>query len=220
MQLITEGKLKGKNLIALCISNSRLNRLCNKNNQRIFVKALFDEFNLTWEPSLFGYETPRELYKQMHTEFYIKRKQIREVEVVRNNIIYGTYKRDINPQFNPKDVNIEKILAPSPTIVEYQKERRKINVEKSKEFKTYVVYVEGYMFAFVLLNSREARITKTELTTILGSKFPALIDTVLSNISLTEDCRFQYSYGWSKFVDVCYGIFGAGLPEKSRFWSK
>lgn len=207
LQTITEGRLKGKNLIALCISNSRLNSLCNKNNQRIFVKALLDEFNLIWEPSLFGYETPRELYRQMHTEFYIKRKKIREVEVVRNNTIYTTYQRDINPEFNPKDVDIQKILAPSPAIVEYQEKR-------IKGIKTYVVYVEDYMFAFVMLNRRDAMITKTKLTTTLGSKFPSLIDTVLSNINLTRECRFQYNYGWSKIVDVYYGMFGPDLPKK------
>lgn len=198
LQLLTEGKLKGRNLIALCGSNAQINRLCNVNNQRIFVKALFDEFNIVWKPNLFEYDTPRELYKQMHTEFYIKMKHANEVEIVKNDIIYSSYYRNDNPKFDPKDKNIEQILAPSPKLVEIQK--------KNKGITTLVVsldkYSKDYMFAFIVLNDGSKLITQTELKDILGDKFPIYINEVINRRRNSHDLYFTYMGS-----RITYGIF-------------
>lgn len=185
LHLITEGKLKGKDLISLCVSNAQLNKLCNANNQKIFVKALHNEFNLTWEPNLYEYETPRELYKQMHTEFYLYRNRQNDVERVIDGIIRGSYWRNHNPVFESKLGSNETILAPSPIFVEYQKTHKNID--------TTVVKIDKYIFAYIITNTKPLTyITNNaqQLKNILGDEFNKLIAKIERHRQWTHDLFF------------------------------
>jgi len=185
LHLIAEGKLKGKDLISLCLGNAKLNKLCNANNQKIFVKALHNEFNLTWQPDLYEYKTPRELYKQMHTEFYLYRNRQNDVERVIDGIIRGTYYRNHNPLFVPKLGSNETILAPSPTFVEYQKTHKNID--------TTVVKIGSNLFAYIITNTKPLTyITNNaqELKNILGDEFDKLIAKIERHKQWTHDLFF------------------------------
>jgi hypothetical protein len=71
---ITSGTLYGKDLIRLCNTDREMNRKCNADDYAIFRRALFTEFGFEWETTnglgLYGFQNPRELYKQMHTGFF------------------------------------------------------------------------------------------------------------------------------------------------------
>ena len=78
---ITSGTLY-EDLIRLCNTDREMNRKCNADDYAIFRRALFTEFGFKWEttneplsptkrtPGLYGFQNPRELYKQMHTGFF------------------------------------------------------------------------------------------------------------------------------------------------------
>lgn len=63
--------LKGKDLLSLCVSNARFNSLCNQNDQKIFKDALQAEFGVDWEQTHHDFANPRELYRQMHTLYFL-----------------------------------------------------------------------------------------------------------------------------------------------------
>lgn len=71
LQLITTGYLKGKDLIGLCASNPEVNKICNKDDQALFKRALKSEFGITFQSGLFDYQTARELYMAGHKEAYL-----------------------------------------------------------------------------------------------------------------------------------------------------
>jgi len=60
--------LKGKDLIGLCLSNTKFNTFCEANDQILFKKRLLSEFDLDWNVKNYNF-TPRELYVQMHIYF-------------------------------------------------------------------------------------------------------------------------------------------------------
>ena len=70
LQTITNPEIKGKALIGLCIQNATINRFCNQENQRLFRERLLSEFGVDWSEKTFGFATPRELYVQMHKNYY------------------------------------------------------------------------------------------------------------------------------------------------------
>ena len=70
LQKITNPALKGKDLIGLCIQNVAANRYCNQNDQQLFKDRLLSEFNLNWNLEKQNTPTPRELYVQMHRQYY------------------------------------------------------------------------------------------------------------------------------------------------------
>uniref|UniRef100_A0A6C0CIH3 Uncharacterized protein n=1 Tax=viral metagenome TaxID=1070528 RepID=A0A6C0CIH3_9ZZZZ len=68
--LIVGNDIKGKDLIALCIQNAQINRYCNQDNQLLFRNRLLSEFGETWHEGLHGFDTPRELYVQLHKGYF------------------------------------------------------------------------------------------------------------------------------------------------------
>jgi len=71
LSIIISGKLKGKDLISLCDSNSKISQKCNSDNQLIFRQALKREFNITFQPGLFDFESARDLYNQVYNSSII-----------------------------------------------------------------------------------------------------------------------------------------------------
>lgn len=67
-ELVSKG-LKGKDLISLCISDSHFNARCNYNDQQLFKDRLLSEFDVNWYNDHHNFQTPRELYIQMHTYY-------------------------------------------------------------------------------------------------------------------------------------------------------
>lgn len=59
LQTITSGQIKGKDLVGLCISNSVVKNLCDKDNQAIFRRALKAEFNI-------DYPSPKDMYIEVY----------------------------------------------------------------------------------------------------------------------------------------------------------
>uniref|UniRef100_A0A6C0CFV9 Uncharacterized protein n=1 Tax=viral metagenome TaxID=1070528 RepID=A0A6C0CFV9_9ZZZZ len=68
---ISSPDLKGKTLIGLCIQNAEINRYCNQDDQRLFRQRLLSEFDLDWTNDRRGFATPRELYVQLYTAYYV-----------------------------------------------------------------------------------------------------------------------------------------------------
>lgn len=71
LSVIISGKLKGKDLISLCDSNSNISQKCNSDNQLIFRQALKREFNIIFQPGLFDFESSRDLYNQIYNSSII-----------------------------------------------------------------------------------------------------------------------------------------------------
>lgn len=68
-QAITSGNLRGRDLISLCNTSREVNSICNANDQQLFKNHLLTEFGLDWSRNRHGFNSARELYKQMHTRY-------------------------------------------------------------------------------------------------------------------------------------------------------
>jgi hypothetical protein len=69
LQQIARGHLKGKDLIAFCLSSKNVNTFCNRNEQALFKNSILQEFGLNWAERNYGM-TPRDLYVRLHKGFY------------------------------------------------------------------------------------------------------------------------------------------------------
>lgn len=69
---ITNGKLRGKDLIRACNTSRQVNSYCNADNQDVFRKAIAKEFKLELPEDISEvteFSNARELYMQLHTFF-------------------------------------------------------------------------------------------------------------------------------------------------------
>lgn len=63
--LVTDQNLIGRDLLALCTSNSEIATMCDRDNQLLFRNLLIKEFNFDYNRG-FAKESPRELYAKFH----------------------------------------------------------------------------------------------------------------------------------------------------------
>jgi hypothetical protein len=63
--MVTDQNLIGRDLLALCTSNSEIATMCDRDNQLLFRNLLIKEFNFDYNRG-FAKKSPRELYAKFH----------------------------------------------------------------------------------------------------------------------------------------------------------
>lgn len=76
-------KLKGKDLVSLCLTDQKFGKLCDADQQIIFRQKLMEEFGLDYFENDHGYESPFSLYIQMYKFFEFVEMEFPEEEGLR-----------------------------------------------------------------------------------------------------------------------------------------
>lgn len=143
LQLITAGHLKGKDLISLCVSNPKINKICNANDQALFKRALKREFNIEFKVGLFDHTSARKMYFQAHKFCWVLNYQEHQSGGLNLTKIYefGTNANVARLQPN-KYTGIMKLFIPSPEFTEsFELARRVVFINFRENSDLTVAYI-------------------------------------------------------------------------------